>query len=123
MNISETNKVMLLFDLTMSYVQSIVDIPRRHMMKKLFNDFNKEGQMLWRYTIKELKKSGQEENFDEHICHINEIFRIYFECDNPQLLITLMHSFNKGDVKIIGGDKSADPAPATKDQRPKTKDQ
>lgn len=99
--ISDTNKVMILFELTMSYNQAIVDLPRRHMMKQLFNDFNKEGQKLWKYSIRNQREKKQEETMDNYIYQLNEVFTQWLNASDPVTLIALMKSFNEGEVDIL----------------------
>ena len=105
--LSQTNVALLLFDLTMSYVQAILEEPRRHRIRQTFNDWNKSGQFLWKETIKELRHAGMEAAFDEHIAYLNEVLRQYLETTDPATLIALMKSFNQGEVTVTSdSDKS-----------------
>ena len=99
-NLSETMLTIILFDLTMSYVMSIKDTPKRHMMKQTFNHWEKIGRHLWTIVINQLRTAGMEEIFDNHVINISEVIRYYLESENPVELIALMKAHNEGDVEI-----------------------
>ena len=97
---SESTKVILLFDLTMSYVMAMKDTPMKWKVREIFNEFEKVGTALWDVVIKQLKKDGHEASFDAQIIEMNELFRLYTESTDRPTLLALMAAFNRGEVVV-----------------------
>ena len=99
--ISQSVLVMLLFDLTMSYIMAISDTPMKWKVKDVFKQFDQVGTALWDVLIDRLKKDGQETNFDEYVIQLDEVLRQYLDCRDPITLIALMKAFNQNEVSVV----------------------
>ncbi len=98
--ISRTNLVFLLFDLCMSYMMSIKDVKRRHMLRQYLNRFETSGKLAWKGIIKQLIADKQEAAFDEWVIELDQVLVQYLECSNPTEMIALMQAYNQGHVQI-----------------------
>ena len=110
-----STKVLLLFDLTMSYVMEAKDEKLKFKLKQLFNDWEKSGRRLWKLFIKMMQNDGTELEFDNMVIEVNEVFRQYFESNDRHTLIALMKSFNQGNVTIL-----PEPEIGAKEEAPKS---
>lgn len=81
--ISPSILVMMLFDLTMSYIMSIRDTKMKWKVKEVFKQFDQVGTSLWGVLIDRLKKDGQESNFDEYILQLNEVINQFLDTRDP----------------------------------------
>lgn len=99
--VSQSVLVMLLFDLTMSYIMAIRDTPMKWKVKEIFKQFDQVGTDLWGVLIDRLKKDGQETNFDDYITQINEVLRQYLDSHDPVTLIAVMKEFNQNEVSVV----------------------
>lgn len=104
--VSQSVLVMLLFDLTMSYIMAIRDTPMKWKVKEVFKQFDQVGTDLWGVLIDRLKKDGQETNFDDYITQINEVLRQYLDSRDPVTLIAMMKAFNQNEVSVVPEQKS-----------------
>lgn len=98
--LATSTTALVLFDLTMSYVMAMKDVKMRHMLKHTFNSWEKEGKMLWKLTIKELKNQGHEDAFDDIVIQLNDVFNAFLEAENPQIMLELMQAYNRGEIKV-----------------------
>lgn len=108
--LSESTTAMLLFDLTMSYVMAMRNTPMKWKVRQAFDAFDKAGVELWDRLIDQLKKDGREHKFDDLNAQLNQLFREFLECNDPDTMLALMHAFNRGDVEIKP-DSPAQPQP------------
>lgn len=99
--ISPSILVMMLFDLTMSYIMSIRDTKMKWKVKEVFKQFDQVGTSLWGVLIDRLKKDGQESNFDEYILQLNEVINQFLDTRDPVTLIAMMKAFNQNEINIV----------------------
>lgn len=99
--ISPSILVMMLFDLTMSYIMSIRDTKMKWKVKEVFKQFDQVGTSLWGVLIDRLKKDGQESNFDEYILQLNEVINQFLDTRDPVTLIAMMKAFNQNEISIV----------------------
>mgnify|MGYP001765999413 CR=1 FL=1 len=108
--LSESTTAMLLFDLTMSYVMAMRDTPMKWKVRQAFDAFDKAGLELWNRLIDQLRKDGREHKFDDLNAQLNQLFREFLECNDPDTMLALMHAFNRGEVQVTNDTQPEAPA-------------
>lgn len=116
--VSQSVLVMLLFDLTMSYIMSIRDTPMKWKVKEVFQQFDQVGTELWSVLIDRLKKDGQETNFDDYILQLNEVLTQYLDSRDPITLIAIMKAFNQNEVNIVSDEPATGEMIITRQLKP-----